>query len=264
MDEKEREAMNIVSRILVAGLVVVCGLVLTARASSIVMKNGRTVTGKTIEWRESTRDYLVNNEGASMPVPEDQVVKIEVDKPAELEQARGLVASGRYTQALPLLEGVAKGYKKLSWDIDALKLLVQCYVELNDIKKVSGAMDALFAAGGTASPQLQMSYFRALQKAGDTKRLQQELSRTLGSGTASLVAVSYLMRANLYMQEGNQDAALSDFLKIVTLFKGEKLVQPEALYNVAQLLEKAKDPRAAEFRKILAADYKNSEFANKK
>jgi len=255
--------MNIVGKILVAGLVVVSGLALTARANLIVLKNGRTVTGATIEWRESTRDYLVNNEGASMPVPEDQVARIEMDRPPELDQAKGLASSRQYMQAISMLDGIARKYKKLNWDIEAMKMQAQCYVELKDSKKAAVVMDALFAAGGTAAPALQMSYWKALQKSGDTKRLQQDLSRTLGTGPANLVAVAYLIRANIYLQDGNQDAALSDFLKIVTLFKGEKAVQPEALYNVAQLLEKAKDPRADEFRKILVQDYKTSEFATK-
>lgn len=256
--------MNIVGRILVVVMmVVVGGLALSARASSIVMKNGRTVTGKSIEWRDATKDFLVINEGASMPVPEDQVAKMDVDRPAELDQARSMVTARQYGQAIPVLEGLIRKYKRLSWDVEALKLQAQCYVEMNEPRRATMAMDALFAAGGTMTPALQMLYWKALQKSGDTKRLQQDLTRTLGTGTAGVVAAAYLIRGNIYLQEGNQDAALSDFLKIVTLFKNEKTVQPEALYNVIDLLEKGKDPRAAEFRKILLQDYKTSEYAGK-
>ena len=69
--------MSIVSRIFVAGIVL-GSVVVTVQASSIVLKNGRTVTGKGIQWREATHDYLVESDGASMPVPEDQVVKMSV------------------------------------------------------------------------------------------------------------------------------------------------------------------------------------------
>jgi len=254
--------VNIVSKILVVGLVVGAGA-LSAHASLIVLKNGRTVTGKSIEWRESTRDYLVINEGASMPIPEDQVAKMEIDRPAELDQAKGAVTSRQYGQAIPLLEGLVKKYSKLSWDVDAMKLLAQCYIEMNDSKKAATAIDALFAAGGTLTPSLQMTYLKSLQKSGDTKRFQKELNRTIGTGSSDLVAVAYLIRANSYLQDGNQDAALSDYLKIVTLFKNEKSVQPEALYNAAELLDKGKDPRAADLRKILVQEYKSSEFAGK-
>jgi tetratricopeptide (TPR) repeat protein len=256
--------MNI-GRILVAAAVVSSGLALAAQASVIVMKNGRTVTGKSIEWREDTRDYLVINEGASMPVPEDQIASMNIDRPAELDQAKKLVSSGQYAQAIPVLDGMIKAYRKLSWDVDAMKLQAQCYVEMNDLKKASEAMDRVFTAGGTMPASVQMNYWKALQKTGDIKQLERDLNRTLGTGPSDLVAAAYLIRGNSYLQDGNQDAALSDFLKIVTLFKGEKAVQPEALYNAAELLEKAnaKDPRAADLRKILLQDYKTSEFAGK-
>ena len=174
-----------------------------------------------------------------------------------------MVTARQYGQAIPVLDELIRKYKKLSWDVEALKLQAQCYVEMNEPRKAAVVMDALFAAGGTMTPALQLLYWKALEKAGDTKRLQQDLNRTLGTGSAGVVAAAYLMRANIFLQEGNQDAALSDFLKIVTLFKNEKAVQPEALYNVIDLLEKGKDPRAAEFRKILLQDYKTSEFAGK-
>jgi hypothetical protein len=85
----------------------------------------------------------------------------------------------------------------------------------------------------------------------------------MGSGIPDFAATAYLTRANLYLQEGNQDAALSDFLKITTILKGAKAAQPEALYQAAELLDKAKDPRAAELRKILLQDFKTSEWAGK-
>jgi thioredoxin-like negative regulator of GroEL len=257
--------MNIMGRICAAGVgvMVVSGLVLTAQASSIVLKNGRTLTGKSIEWRESTQDYLVDNEGASVPVAADQVARMNIDKPADLDQAKTMVATRQFAQAIPLLEGIIKKYKRLSWDVDALKLQAQCYIEMNDSKKAGVAMDALYAAGGSLAPAVQMNYWKSLQKAGDTKKLQQDLSRTLGTGPADLVAAAYLIRANSYLQDGDQDAALADFVKIVTIFRSEKAVQPEALYRAALIMDKNKDPRAAEYRKILAQDYKTSEYATK-
>ncbi len=257
--------MNIMGRMVVAGVgvMVVSSLALTAQASSIVLKNGRTLTGKSIEWRDSTQDYLVDNEGASVPVAADQIAKMNIDKPADLDQAKTMVATRQYAQALPILEGIIKKYKKLSWDVDALKLQAQCYVEMNDSKKAGVAMEALYAVGGSLPPAVQMTYWRSLQKAGETKKLQQDLSKTLGTGPADLVAAAYLIRANSFLQDGDQDAALADFIKIVTIFRNEKAVQPEALYRAALIMDKNKDPRAAEYRKILTQEYKTSEYASK-
>lgn len=257
--------MNIIGKVLVAGwgVCVFGGVAMTAQASSLTLKNKQLLNAKKIEWRETTRDYLLTAEGASRAIPEDQVLQLNIDRPADFDKARSLISSRQYAQAVTLLDGLIKEYRKLVWDVEALKLQAQCYVEMNEPGKAAVVMDSLFASGGAITPALQMLYWKALQKSGDTKRLQKELARTLGTGSSDLVAAAYLIRGNAYLQDGDQDAALSDFLKIVTLFKGEKAVQPEALYNVVELLDKAKDPRAEEFRKILVNDYKNSEFAAK-
>lgn len=257
--------MKIMGRILGAGMgvLVLGGLAFPASASSITLQNKQVLNANTIEWREASRDYLVTAGGASRTVPEDQVLQLNVDKPADYDKAQALIASRQHAQALAVLEGVIQKYRKLVWDVEALKLQVQCHVEMNDPRKAAASMDALFAAGATLTPALQKAYWTALQKAGDTARLQKELVRTLGTGPADLVAAAYLIRGNAYLQDGNQEAALADYIKVVTIFKGEKAVQPEALYNAAELLEKGKDPRAAEFRKILVNEYKTSEFAAK-
>lgn len=257
--------MNIVCKMSVVGVAVLLagGPVLPASASSLVLKNKQVLEGNSIEWREASREYVVLMGGASRSIPASEVLKLNIDKPANIDKAKALISSRQYAQALPLLEEIIRKYKQLIWDVEALKLQAQCFVEMNEPKKATASLDALFAAGATLTPALQKTYWTALQKAGNNERLMKELTRTMGVGSPDLVATAYVIRGNAYLQDGNQDAALADFIKVVTLFKNEKASQPEALYQVADLLEKAKDPRAAEFRKILVNDYKDSEFAAK-
>lgn len=257
--------MNSVGKIIVVtgGVLMVGGLTFSALGSSIILKNKQALNSNVIEWNEAAREYVIKTGGASRSIPEDQVLQMNIDKPADYDKAKALIASRQYAQALPLLADLIRKYKKLVWDVESLKLQAQCYVEMNEPKKATSSLDALFAAGATLTPALQKTYWTALQKAGDTERLQKDLVRTLGTGAPDLVAAAYLIRGNAYLQDGNQEAALADYIKVVTIFKNEKEPQPEALYQAAILLEKAQDPRATEFRKILANDYKNSEFAAK-
>ncbi|MEI6563226.1 MAG: hypothetical protein WCO42_02835 [bacterium] len=256
----------IVSKSLLAGVCVgvVGGLALPVLAANVItLKNGRVISAPTIEWRSSTGDYIVAAEGGAVPIPLAQVARLNIERPAEFDQAIGLVKSRLFRQAVPLLEGIVSKYKMLNWDVDAGKWLVQCYLEINDPKKLATAMDALVAAGGTVPNNTLMMYWKMLQKAGDVKRLNREITRTLGTGSPDFVATAYMMRGNAYLKDGDEASALADFLKVVTLFKNEKAVQPEALFTAADLLDKAKDPRGADLRKVLMQEYKNSEYATK-
>ncbi len=78
-----------------------------------------------------------------------------------------------------------------------------------------------------------------------------------------MIGLLYLMRGNLSLKAGDEEAALSDFLKVTILFQKNKAIQPEALYQAATLLDAARDPRGDDLRKSLIRDYPGNEFAAK-
>jgi tetratricopeptide (TPR) repeat protein len=253
------------SRSLLA-MTIVSALVLPALAENAVyLKNGRTIAAKTIEWREGAQEYVITTAETTMPIPRAQVARAVVDKPAEYDQAVSLLRSRLFAQAIPLLESVVRKYRMLDWDAEASKLLAQAYMEANESKKAVAVMDNLL----TLVPydqipvSLRMTYWKALLASGAHDQLRRELDKVIGAGMPDAVATAYLMRANLFLKLGEDDAALSDFLKLITLYPAQKAVQPEALYRAAELFDGIRDPRGAEFRAKLAKEYASSEWASK-
>jgi hypothetical protein len=52
-------------------------------------------------------------------------------------------------------------------------------------------------------------------------------------------------------------------LKVAVLFEDVPAIHPEALYKAAEVLDEMRDPRAAEMRKKLKAQYPGSSWAKK-
>jgi hypothetical protein len=233
--------------------------------NSIQLKNGRTMTGKTIEWREGTQEYILATADTTLPIPRAQVARVTVDRPAEFDQAATMVKSRLFGQAIPILEGIVKKYRMLTWDAEAGKLLAQAYLETNEPRKAMAAMDALFASVSRdqVPASLQMMYWKAMLSTGAHMQLRKELDKVIGSAASDTAAAAYLMRGNLSLKLGDEDEALADFLKVTTLFQSMKALQPEALFNAANLLDAARDPRGADMRKQLVQEYAGNEFAAK-
>jgi len=253
------------SRSLLA-MTIVSVLVLPALAENAVyLKNGRTLAAKTIEWREVAQEYVITTAETTMPIPRAQVARAVVDKPADYDQAVSLLRSRLYAQAIPLLESIVRKYRMLDWDVEASKLLAQAYMEANESKKAVAVMDNLLTLVpyDQVPAALKMTYWKALLASGAHDQLRRELDKVIGAGTPDAVASAYLMRANLFLKLGEDDSALSDFLKLMTLYPAQKAVQPEALYRAAELFDGIRDPRGAEFRAKLAKEYASSEWASK-
>jgi hypothetical protein len=116
---------------------------------------------------------------------------------------------------------------------------------------------------GSVSPEFQALYQKALLTGGTNEVIRKQLDAAIGRGTSEMIGPLYLMRGNLALKAGDEEAALSDFLKVTTLFQKNKAIQPEALYQAAALLDAARDPRGADLRKSLIRDYPGNEFALK-
>lgn len=258
--------MSMMSKAILIGLAMVGPLALVVMAeTSVQLKNGRTMTGKTLEWREGTQEYILSTADTTLPIPRAQVARVIIDKPAEFDQAAGLVKSRLFGQAIPALEGIAKKYRMLSWDTEACKLLAQCYLETNEPRKAIAVMDNLFAtvSRDQVPASLQMMYWKAMLTGGANMQLRKELDKVIGSASSDTVGAAYLVRGNMFLKTGDEDQALSDFLKVTTFFQEVKALQPEALFHAANLLDKVRDPRGAEMRKKLMQDYPGNEFAVK-
>ena len=119
------------------------------------------------------------------------------------------------------------------------------------------------APGEGLSADFLALYQKALLSGGTNESVRKQIDVAIGKGAQETVGQLYLMRANMSLKAGDEESALSDFLKVTTLFKKNKAIQPEALYQAANLLDKARDPSGADLRKTLINDYPKSEFALK-
>ena len=258
--------MSTIDRMILTGLVVVgAGAISAWGANMVYLNNGRTMPAANIEWREGTQEYVVTSGETTVPIPLAQVDHVVVDKPAELDQAAAMVKSRVFGPAIPLLEGVVKKYRMLNWDADAVILLAQAYLETKDIKKAAAAMDNVYALGRDKVPvDLQMLYWRTLLATpGSEAALRKALDLAIGTSGPDIVSAAYLLRGNMLIKQGEEDSALSDFLKVVTIYPNMKAQQPEALFRAAELLDKARDARGSDLRKKLVQEYPGNEFAVK-
>ncbi len=258
--------MSMTGRIIltVAGLMVAGVLAGSARASSVTLKNNRTLKGS-VEWREAAQEYVVTTADGQIPVPRAQVASLDIDKPADFDATAAMVKSRLFGQAIPRLEAIVKKYRMLNWDVEAGKLLAQSYLETNDSKKAIIAMEAVLTSvpRENVPASLQIMYWKALLASGSKTQLQAELTKAVGSGSLETACTAYLMRGNIFLKNGDEEEALSDFLKVTILGADFKALQPEALFKAADLLDKARDPRGMDYRKKLIKDFPGNEYATK-
>lgn len=241
-------------------------LAFSAQAETgVILKNGRRLAGKLLEWRESTQEYVLTTDETTLPIPLAQVARVVVDKPAEFDQAVAQIKARQFEQAISTLEKIIRRYKRMNWDAEAARVMAEACLVSNNPKKAVSAMESLFAvvSRDQVPATLQMTYWKALLASGATDQLQKELDKVIGAGAPDMVATAYVIRGNAFLKAGQEDEALSDFLKVITLFQNQKEVQPEALFKAADLLDKARDPRGADLRQKLSKDYPGNPFASK-
>ena len=236
-------------------------------ADSVLLKNGKLIAVKSIQWREGAKEYQIEAvEGdIKMPIALKDVDRLDVARPADFDKAQQSFSSGNAEAAIPLLNGVVENYKMLVWDAKARELLGRIYLQKKDYRKALDALQPLFAEGATvqASASTRRVYWDVMLAGGRTDELRKELDAAIATGKRDVAAAALVMRGNLLKAAGKGDDALADYLQVVLFFEEVKDMQPEALAKAADGLKEAGDARAEEFRKTLLQKYPDSEFAKK-
>ena len=239
-----------------------------ARGDSVLLKNGTTVTLKSILWRDGAKDYQVESAEGDLKAsvaPKD-IERLDIGKPAEFDKAQQMVTAGNEDGAIPLLEGVIEKYKMLLWDVRARDTLGRIYLKKKNAAKALDTLQPLFAAPAgpaPAPPGARRAYWDALSAANRNDDLRKELTAAIATGRRDEAAAALVLRGNLLRAAGKNEEALQDYLKTVWFFEEVKDVQPEALFRAAEGLKEVKDARAEECRKTLLQKYPDSEFAKK-
>lgn len=227
-------------------------------ANVLYLTGGKTMPFKSIRWDSAKNEFLVqpaSGGDAVFPVAKKEVVRLEMDPPAEMVQAQQLLAANRYSEAIPPLQTVVANYRGLNWDNTARELLARVYVKGNEPAKAIKLVDELLAAGASASisPGLRMEYWKALL-AIDPKSVKavKDFDEAIATGPRDIVPVAQVMRGDLRRATGHKEDALQDYLRTILFFENAGAARTEALTKAIELLDELGDaPKANELRQLL-------------
>lgn len=248
--------------------VIACGIAATAAADGMVTKSdGNVIKVKALRWVEAQSAFsVVQTDGTTFMLPKASVEKIEMDKPAKFALAEKQMDSKQYGAAISSLESVVSEYAKQGWDEQAACRLAEIYLRNNDGKKAVMTMEAVVRGvpKSELSADAQLMYWKALlsQGVGSTAKLKAELDEAIAGGQRELVAAAYVARGGMNHVNGQREAALLDYLRVVVLFENVKSLQPEALFKAAALLDEMKDrgERGNLLRKMIIDKYSDSPY----
>ncbi len=227
-------------------------------ANVLYLTGGKTMPFRTIRWDAANNEYQVhpvNGGDAVFPVARKDVVRLEMDPPAEMVQAQQLLAANRNSEAAPLLLAVVASCRGLNWDNTARELLARIYVKGNEPAKAIKMVDELLVAGASSSISvgLRVEYWKALL-ALDPKSVKamKDLDEAIATGPREGVPVAQVMRGDLRRAVGRKDEALQDYLRTILFFENAGAVRTEALNKAIEILEEQGDTtRANELRQKL-------------
>jgi len=245
------------------------GLEAEAAGGKIQMSDGQVIAAKEIRFKKTTQEYIVTMpNGTEIPVPKARAKAVEIDKPAQYDQAAAAVTSGAVDQAIPMLEEMASACFMLSpWDARCIDLLGFAYKKKGDNPKAAAAYKKFYTSIANASSittDMQRRAWDAFIVVGDKTTLSQSVDAAIAKGSRENAAAAHIARADMAKSEKNLQDALLDYLRVVLLYEQIKTIQPEALYKTAQCLEALRDPRAEDWRKKLIADYPQDPWSSKK
>ena len=258
---------------LTALIILSTGMVLAQVEGTIVIQEGgRRLTGN-IQWSVRDKAYKIMVKGGNieLSIEPDKIESLLIPKPAALTAAEGLVKQGQAGQAIPVLKKIVTEYNKLTWDATATRLLADAYLLDGNAKEAIDVCEKIISASPEAaySGDMAPAYWRALMMGDRVAKLDDMLTKAVKEGDRTTSAFALIARGDLILKSGdtndNAAKALRDgYLRVVTLYKGIKDAQPEALYKAAKCFEKlGQSSRADTMRTTLKSDYGASEWARK-
>jgi len=250
-----------------AGALLLAALTVAAQENQLIMKNtGQVIEAKSIRYRASSDEYIVLGlNDATFPVPARNVERAIVPRPPALDPAIAAVNGGRFDAAIAPLEKVIMDYQGFDWAFIARDVLGQALMGKKEFRRAVSTYKAIL--DGMPAEQIGLGvrrrYWESLKGAEQFSLLKSELEKTITAGPREAAALAQLLRGDMYLAQGQKTEALLDYLRTVILYEQVKEVQPEALFNAAQLLDELRDPRAADLKKKLRENFSASPFAKR-
>jgi tetratricopeptide (TPR) repeat protein len=239
----------------------------------LITNEGRQMPG-IIQWSARDKGYKIKAKGGSqveVVIEEEKIDRLVIPKPKDLTSAEALVKTGDGAQAIPLLKKIIDGYYRLNWDERATRLLADAHIANADPKSAIDVCEKIISADPDKAylGEMAPSYWKALLMADKVATLDNLVTKAVKSEDRNASAFALIVRGDMIRKtsDTNENAAkaLRDgYLRVVTLYKGIKAAQPEALYKAAKCFDKlGQSSRADQMRTTLKGEFGSSEWALK-
>ena len=254
-----------------AALVTVTALFVLAGAASaqvqgtIYKKGGGKASGL-IRYLPSSKAYEINTGRVTINVPQREVGRLNIKKPAAITKAASLISRKQYGPAIPLLKRVMTQYKYLQWDEYALRGLAECYfgsgMQKEGIRMVEKAMQGTSVV---LSPGVVMKYWDALIKNKEYAKLERSIESIVATGTRDVAAIAQNKRGDMLREKGEMRKAVVDgYLRTVVFYEEQKAAREEAVYKAMKVFQDLGQATYADkMRKILSSDYPKGTWTKK-
>lgn len=234
--------------------------------------NNRDFLGM-IRWSARNQEYAVLDPRTNIESVHAlaNVQKIQIVRPKELDAAIAAVKANNGAAAIAVLTKIANDYAMLQYDEEAVRWLADAYLQTNNGAAALKAIEQVTTQRPAAAylGELATVYWRVLLQQNRTSKLEDLLEKAVKSGDRIASATALVLRGDLILKTGDTQEhhtrALKDgYLRVVTLYRGVRPVQPEANYKAAKSLEKlGMNARAQERRDVIRKEFPGSEWAVK-
>ena len=271
---------RIITAVVFAGAAMIgCDLLAAAAAQgTLYTKDGGQKSGL-IKWSARNKSYVITTKAANgstmdMEVPDKNVDRLDIKPPQGMDQAIKAVQAGHGAGQIKYLEGIVDEYAHLQWDQKAGSYLAEAYLAANNPQKALATCNKIIDADKTAgySGALAPTYWQALIKNGQHKKLEQVLAKAISSGDRYASGSAMIARGDSIVAKddtaaGAKQALVDGYLRVVFLYNDAEVgprLRPEALYKAAKCFEKMhQTSRSTDLIAELKAKYSGSVWAQK-
>ncbi len=243
-----------------------------AGVPGVLKVNNRDFPGM-VRWWPSAKEYSVSDvkTGVEIRHPLAAVQSMRIARPKELDPAIAAVKANTGASAIAALIKIVNDYAMLQYDEEATRWLAEAYLQTNNGAEALKAIEKITTQRPQAAylGDLATVYWRVLLRENRTAKLDELLENAVKSGDRAASAAALILRGDLILKSGDTQEhhtrALKDgYLRVITLYRGIRAVQPEANYKAAKSLEKlGMSSRAQERRDLIRKEFPGSEWANK-
>lgn len=248
-----------------AGLLVALLLSANAFAAHVVLKDGTTRRGSGIR-ATATGDIVLTTERGNVTFTKDQVLSAHADEPKEYAAAQRAMSAKKYDEAIKLLDTIVKNYRYLTWDVTAGRLLGQAYVGAGKPDEAVKAYERVLSSSPAErlNADTMWGMRAAMLAAGQYGPLIRQLDEVAAKGSRVDAARAQNMRGDVQLKQNNLNEAVFDYLRTAILFQDVKdpVIQGEAAFKAAQVLETLKDARAKDMYRKVVSQYPSSPYAS--